>query len=47
MRIPALRDLAEEIARTGGHGCEQETLYDDVLPTLPGLLKAVHASGSA
>ncbi|MFD7646057.1 Wadjet anti-phage system protein JetD domain-containing protein [Streptomyces albidoflavus] len=39
--IEALRDLADEIARTGGHGCEQETLYDDVLPALPGLLKAV------
>ncbi|MFC9238419.1 Wadjet anti-phage system protein JetD domain-containing protein [Streptomyces decoyicus] len=45
--IPALRDLAEEIARSGGHGCEQETLYDDVLPTLPGLLKAVHVPGSS
>ena len=39
--IEALRDLADEIARTGGHGCEQETHYDDVLPALPGLLKAV------
>ncbi|MFE4334445.1 Wadjet anti-phage system protein JetD domain-containing protein [Streptomyces sp. NPDC056831] len=43
--IPALRDLADEIARTGGHGCEQETLYDDVLPTLSGLLKTVHLPG--
>lgn len=39
--IEALRDLADEIARTGGHGCEQETLYNDVLPILPGLLKSV------
>jgi hypothetical protein len=45
--IEALRDLAEEIARTDGHGCEQETLYDEVLPALPGLLKAVHVSGSS
>ncbi|MER5696539.1 Wadjet anti-phage system protein JetD domain-containing protein [Streptomyces mirabilis] len=44
--IEALRDLADEIARNGGHGCEQETLYDDVLPTLPGLLKAVQMPGS-
>ncbi|WP_030462302.1 Wadjet anti-phage system protein JetD domain-containing protein [Kitasatospora sp. NRRL B-11411] len=39
--LPALRDLAGEIARTGGEGCEQETLYDEVLPALPGLLEAV------
>ncbi|WP_267132821.1 Wadjet anti-phage system protein JetD domain-containing protein [Streptomyces cyaneochromogenes] len=44
--IEALRDLADEIARTGGRGCEQETLYDEVLPTLPGLLKALHLPGS-
>ncbi|MCX5443881.1 Wadjet anti-phage system protein JetD domain-containing protein [Streptomyces sp. NBC_00063] len=44
--IEVLRDLADEIARNGGHGCEQETLYDHVLPTLPGLLKAVQMPGS-
>lgn len=45
--LEALRDLAEEITRTGGHGCEQETLYDEVLPALPDLLKTVHVSGSS
>ena len=45
--IPALRDLAEEIARSAGEGCEQETLYDAVLPALPGLLKAVRLPYSA
>ncbi|MEU2120087.1 Wadjet anti-phage system protein JetD domain-containing protein [Streptomyces sp. NPDC016459] len=39
--VPALRDLAGEIARAGGEGCEQETLYDEVLPALPSLLEAV------
>ncbi|MFE7184265.1 Wadjet anti-phage system protein JetD domain-containing protein [Streptomyces erythrochromogenes] len=43
--LPALRELAGEIARTGGEGCEQETLYDEVLPALPGLLEAVLLSG--
>jgi Uncharacterized protein conserved in bacteria C-term(DUF2220) len=32
--IDSLRDLAKEIAASGGLGCEQETLYDEVLPTL-------------
>jgi len=31
---PALRDLAEAIVASGGLGCEQETLYDLVPPTL-------------
>ena len=31
---PALRDLAEAIAASGGLGCEQETVYDKVPPTL-------------
>lgn len=31
---PALRDLAEAILASGGLGCEQETLYDVVPPTL-------------
>ncbi|MFJ3278986.1 Wadjet anti-phage system protein JetD domain-containing protein [Streptomyces halstedii] len=44
--LEALRDLAEEIIRTGGHGCEQETLYDEVLPTLPDLLKTVQMPDS-
>ncbi|MET7700299.1 Wadjet anti-phage system protein JetD domain-containing protein [Streptomyces sp. NPDC005485] len=45
--VPVLRDLAEEIARTDGHGCEQETLYDEVLPTLLGLLEAVRRTVGA
>jgi hypothetical protein len=44
--LPALRDLAGEIARAGGQGCEQETLYDEVLPILPGLLEAMRLSSS-
>ncbi|GGY71051.1 Wadjet anti-phage system protein JetD domain-containing protein [Streptomyces xanthochromogenes] len=44
--LEALRDLAEEITRTGGHGCEQETLYDEVLPILPDLLKTVQLPDS-
>ncbi|WP_035803979.1 Wadjet anti-phage system protein JetD domain-containing protein [Kitasatospora mediocidica] len=43
--LPALRDLAGEIARTGGEGCEQETMYDEVLPALPDLLEAALLSG--
>jgi hypothetical protein len=31
---PALRDLAKAIVTSGGLGCEQETLYDKVPPTL-------------
>jgi hypothetical protein len=31
---PALRDLAKAIVMSGGLGCEQETLYDKVPPTL-------------
>lgn len=31
---PALRDLAKAIVASGGLGCEQETLYDVVPPTL-------------
>lgn len=37
---PSLRELASAIA-TSGHGCEQETLYAEVLPTLPAQLEAV------
>lgn len=33
-RHPALRDLAKAIVTSGGLGCEQETLYDVVPPTL-------------
>jgi len=32
--IESLRDLARAISASGGLGCEQETLYDEVLPTL-------------
>jgi hypothetical protein len=32
--IDSLRELAKVIAASGGLGCEQETLYDEVLPTL-------------
>lgn len=32
--LASLRDLASEIVAAGGLGCEQETLYDEVLPTL-------------
>lgn len=32
--IESLRDLARAIAGSGGLGCEQETLYDEVLPAL-------------
>jgi hypothetical protein len=32
--IESLRDLARSIAASGGLGCEQETLYDQVLPAL-------------
>jgi len=35
----ALRTLAQAIAETGGLGCEQETLYDEVLGSLPSLLR--------
>ena len=31
---PALQDLARAIVASGGLGCEQETLYDLVPPTL-------------
>ena len=36
--IESLRDLAKAIAASGGLGCEQETLYDQVLPALAGEL---------
>jgi hypothetical protein len=32
--LESVRDLASEIVAAGGLGCEQETLYDEVLPTL-------------
>lgn len=32
--IESLRDLAKAITASGGLGCEQETLYDQVLPAL-------------
>jgi hypothetical protein len=35
----ALRTLAHVIAESGGLGCEQETLYDDVLGALSGRLR--------
>src|SRR5712691_7676588 len=35
----ALRTLAHAIAESGGLGCEQETLYDDVLGALSGHLR--------
>ncbi|WP_284747951.1 hypothetical protein [Amycolatopsis sp. RTGN1] len=37
---PSLGELASAIAASG-HGCEQETLYAEVLPTLPAQLEAV------
>ena len=36
-----LRTLAHAIAESGGLGCEQETLYDDVLDTLSGRLRDI------
>jgi hypothetical protein len=39
--LPALRGLAQAITRAGGLGCEQETLYDKVLPTLAEQLTAI------
>lgn len=43
---PSLRDLAAEIARNGGDGCEHETLYDEVLPTLADILNHHLTDGS-
>lgn len=42
----SLRDLAAMIARSEGLGCEQETLYDEVLPTLAGQLRQLEHSES-
>ena len=42
----SLRDLAAMIARFEGLGCEQETLYDEVLPTLAGQLRQLEHSES-
>jgi hypothetical protein len=39
--LPALRGLAQAITDAGGLGCEQETLYDKVLPTLAEQLIAI------
>ena len=39
--LPALRGLARAITDAGGLGCEQETLYDKVLPTLAERLRAI------
>jgi len=39
--IKSLRELAKAIAASRGLGCEQETLYDEVLPTLPADLSAL------
>lgn len=39
--LPTLRGLAQAIADAGGLGCEQETLYDEVLPTLAEQLTAI------
>jgi hypothetical protein len=39
--IESLRDLAKAIAASGGLGCEQETLYDEVFPTLAADLSAL------
>jgi len=41
-----LRDLAAMIARSEGLGCEQETLYDEVLPTLAGQLRQLEDAES-
>ncbi|MFF7159745.1 Wadjet anti-phage system protein JetD domain-containing protein [Streptomyces sp. NPDC008139] len=38
---PALRALAAEIVTNGGDGCEHETLYHEVLPTLEHTLERV------
>ena len=35
----ALRELALAITESGGLGCEQETLYDEVLDSLSGYLR--------
>jgi hypothetical protein len=43
----ALRILAHAIAETGGLGCEQETLYEDVLDRLSGLLRDLDRSSVA
>jgi hypothetical protein len=43
----ALRALAAEIARNGGDGCEHETLYDAVLPSLPGTLEQISQASAA
>ncbi len=45
--IVSLRDLAKAIAATGGLGCEQETLYDEVFPVLPQELSRLISAGSA
>lgn len=39
--IESLRDLAKAIAASRGLGCEQETLYDEVFPTLAADLSAL------
>jgi hypothetical protein len=39
--LPALRGLAQAITDADGLGCEQETLYDEVLPTLAEQLRAI------
>jgi hypothetical protein len=38
---PALRALSAEIAANGGDGCEHETLYREVLPTLANTLDRI------
>jgi hypothetical protein len=43
----ALRILARAIAETDGLGCEQETLYDDVLDTLSSHLRDIERSSVA
>jgi hypothetical protein len=42
--LPALQGLAQVIADADGLGCEQETLYDEVLPTLAEQLTAIEGS---
>jgi hypothetical protein len=42
--LPALQGLAQVIADADGLGCEQETLYDKVLPALAGQLSAIEGS---
>ena len=39
--LPSLQGLAQAIADADGLGCEQETLYDEVLPTLAEQLTAI------